>query len=92
MRSIKNLNLNKFSYIKQVDGQIRAQRDKISLYGELALRKGLFQEDHSRDCQEIDELRRICAKKQIELDKQELINCLCIKRNPTSVSQLMTQM
>ena len=28
----------------------QTQRDKISLYGELELRNGLFQENHVRDC------------------------------------------
>ena len=60
-RSVKNLNLNDFSCIKQVDGQIRL-RDKISWYGELELRTRLFRENHARDCQEIEELRRICCE------------------------------
>ena len=34
-RSIKNLNLSDFSYIKQVDEQIRLRETKISVYGEL---------------------------------------------------------
>ena len=51
MRSMKNLNLNDFSYTKQVDGRIRLRETKISLHGELELRNGLFQEDHARDCQ-----------------------------------------
>ena len=38
----------------------QAQRDKKSLYGELELRNGLFQENHARDCSEIQELRSIC--------------------------------
>ena len=49
------------------------------------MRHRLFQENHARDCQAIEELRRICwEKKQIEQDKQELMNCV---RNPTTVSQ-----
>ena len=40
----------------------QAQRDKISVYGELELRNRLFQEDHARDCQEIEELRRLCCE------------------------------
>ena len=40
----------------------QAQRDKMSLYGQLELRNRLFQEDHARDCQEIEELRRICCE------------------------------
>ena len=51
MRSIKNLNLNDFSYTKQVDGRIRLRETKISLHGELELRNGLFQEDHAREYQ-----------------------------------------
>ena len=58
----------------------QARRDKISLYGELELRNMLFQEDHARDCQEIEVLRRICCEDKIEQDKQELMNCVCIKR------------
>ena len=37
----------------------QAQRDKICLYGELELRKRLFREHQAKDCQEIEELRRI---------------------------------
>ena len=59
-RSIRSLNLNDFSYIQQVDGQIRLrdQGDKVSLYGELELRSRLFQEDYARDCQEIEEFEK----------------------------------
>ena len=61
-RSIKNLNLIAFNCTKQVDGQKQAQRDKISLYGEVELRNRLFRENHARDCQGIEELRRICCE------------------------------
>ena len=60
-------------------GRSGSERDKISLYGELELRSRLFQEDHARDCQEVEELEEIVAKKKIEQDKQELMNCPCIK-------------
>ena len=43
----------------------QTQRDKISLYGGLELRKKLFQEDHARDCREIEELRRICCEETV---------------------------
>ena len=79
-RLIKNLNLSDFSYIKQVDGQIRLRETKISLYGESELRNRLFHEDNARDCSEIEELRKIVAKKQIEQDKREYMNCLFIER------------
>ena len=91
-RSSKNLNLDDFSYIKQVDGQIRLKEIKISLYGELELGNRLFQEDHARDCQEIEELRRICCEDKNRA-RQARIDELCMhqERNPTTVSQLMTQ-
>ena len=38
-------------------------QSKISLCGELELRNRLFQENHARDCQEIEELRRICLRR-----------------------------
>ena len=47
--------------MKQVDGQIKLLRVKIR-YGDLELKNRLFQEDHSRYCQEIEELRRICCE------------------------------
>ena len=59
MRSIKNLNLNDFSYIKRVNGQIRLREIK---YGELELGNRLFQGNHERDCQEIEELRKFCCE------------------------------
>ena len=59
-------------------------QNKIRLYRDLEARNRLFRE--------IEELRKIVAKKQIDRDKQELMNCLCIKgRNLTTVSQLLTQ-
>ena len=40
--------------------QVQAQRHKITLYGELELKKRLFREIQAKDCQEIEELKRIC--------------------------------
>ena len=77
--SIKNLNLNDFQLHQASRWEDQAQRDKISLYGELELRNRLFQKDHVRGCQEIEELRRICCE-ETEQDKRELMNCLCIMR------------
>ena len=70
----------------------QAQRDEIGLYGELVLRHRLFQEDHARDCQEIEELRRICCD-ETEHAKQARSEELSMQqqRNPTTVSQMMAQ-
>ena len=70
----------------------QAQRDKISLYGELELRRRFFQKDHARDCPKNEELRRICCEetdraRQARIDELPLHH----ERNLTTVSQLMTQ-
>ena len=62
------------------------------MHGELELRKRLFQEDHARDCQEIEELRSICCEeanrarqaRNDELSMQQ-------ERNPATVSQVVAQ-
>ena len=40
----------------------QAQREKISLCGELEMRNSLFRENRAKDCQEIEELRRVCCE------------------------------
>ena len=69
-----------------------AQRQKISLYGELELRSRLFQENHARDGREIEELRRICCE-EIEQTRKARSEELSVqqRRNPTTVSQVMAQ-
>ena len=70
----------------------QAQRDKISLYGELECRNKLFQEYHARDCQEIEELRRICCE-ETDLARQARTDELSMhqERNAAIVSQLLAQ-
>ena len=72
--------------------QIRLREIKISLYGELELRNGLFQENHARDCREIEELGRIGCE-EIEPARQGRSEELSMqkRRNPTTVSQMMAQ-
>ena len=50
----------------------QAHRDKISLYGELELRNMLFQEDHARDCQEIEELKILYASREESYDREPI--------------------
>ena len=70
----------------------QAQRDKISLYGELELRNRLFQENHARDCQEIEKLRRICCEEadQARQARNEELS-MQQQRNPSTVCQMMVQ-
>ena len=63
-RSIKNLNLNDFSYIKQVHGQIRLRETKSSK----KIMQGIAK--NSRNWEEF------VAKRLIKQSKQELKNCL----------------
>ena len=56
------------------------------------MRNGLFQENRARDCQENEELRRICCE-EIEQARQGRSEELSLqqRRNPTTVSQMMAQ-
>ena len=60
--------------------------------GELELRNRLFREAHARDCQEIEELRRICWE-ETDRARQARVDELSLHQNrgPTTVSQLLTQ-
>ena len=64
----------------------------MSLYGELELRNGLFYKNHARDCQEIEELRRICCE-EADQARQAGIDELSLQqqRKPTTVSQMTAQ-
>ena len=67
----------------------QAQRDKISLYGQVEMRIRFFRENQAKDCQE---LRRICCEETYRT-RQARIDELSKhrERNPTTVSQLLTQ-
>ena len=70
----------------------QAQRKKSSLCDDLEMRNRSFQEDRARDCQEIEELRRICCAeadraRRLKLDELSLKQ----KENPSTVDQLMAQ-
>ena len=62
------------------------------MFGELELRNRLFQDNDARDCQEIEELRRICCEEtdRARQAKSEELS-LQQRRNPTTVSQMMAQ-
>ena len=70
----------------------RAQRDKRSLHGDLETRNRLFRGHQAKDCQEMEELRRICCE-QADRARQARIDELSMhqERYPTTVSQLLTQ-
>ena len=56
------------------------------------MKSGLFREHQAKDCQEIEELRRICCE-EIDRARQAKIDELSMHQesNPTTVSQLLTQ-
>ena len=66
-------------------GRPGSERDKISLYGDLELRNGLFQQNHARDCHEIEDLSSTCFEEadparharsdELSMQHEESINC-----------------
>ena len=91
MKSIKEVESQRFQRQQANRWADQAQRDKISLYVELELRIRHFQEDRARDCQETEELRRSCCEgadraRQARSDELSLQQ----ERNPTTVSQWLT--
>ena len=70
----------------------QAQREKKNVCGELDMRNRLFQESRARHRQEIEELRRICCEDTDRARQLRIVELLMPQeRNPTSVSQLLTQ-
>ena len=62
---------------------------KIDLCGELEMRNRVFQESQARNCQEIEELRRICCE-EIDQARQARIDEVSMHQEttPATVSQL----
>ena len=88
MRSIRSFESQRLQRQQANQWADQAQRDKISLYGDLETKKKSLPRKSSKRLKNSEEF---VAKKQTEQDKQELMNCLCIKRNSTTLSRLLTQ-
>ena len=88
MRSIRSTNPNDYNN-RRINGLIRLKETKISLCGELEMKNRLFQENQAKDCQEIEELRRICCE-ETDQASHAIIDELSVRqeRNPATVSQL----
>ena len=77
--------------LREINQEFETQRlqlqQAVSLCGELELRNRLFHENHARDCQEIEELRRICCE-ETDRARQARIDELFMQqqRNPTTMS------
>ena len=73
-------------------GADQAQRERISLHGELELRNRCFQESRARNCQEIVEIRRFCSL-DAEKARQSRIEELSKnqERRPSVVDHLMSE-
>ena len=89
MKSVRSSNPNDYNCNRRTD---QAQRDRMSLYGEVELRNRLFRENQAKHCQEIEKLRRICCE-ETDQAGQARIGELSLhqEKNPTTVSQLLTQ-
>ena len=84
--------VSEFSYIKQVDGQIRLKETKLACMENWNWENRLFHEDHARGCQEIEELRRICCQETDQARQARIEELFMLQqRNPTTLSQMMAQ-
>ena len=91
-RSIKNLDLNDFSYIKQVDEQIMLREIKLACMEKWNWEMGSSKKIMQEIPKKIEELRRICCE-ETDRARQARIDELSMhhERNPETVSQLMAQ-
>ena len=62
MKPINNLNHRDWSYVRRINGWIKLKETQSRLFGELSTKNRIYQEHHVKDCQAIEELRRICCK------------------------------
>ena len=81
-RELESQRLQLYQSNHRVD---QAQRKKISLYGESELKNRIYQESHTRTCQEVDKLRRICREETHRATR------LKQERDRTIVSVLLSQ-
>ena len=92
MNPIENLKLKDYSFFRRTYGTMLKAKE-LCLCGELGMRNKLFQESRTKDCQEIEELRRRCCEesdraRQAKLDELSVMQ----QRDPQTVSQLLAQM
>ena len=89
MRSIRSSSPNDYSYNRRIMWLIRL-KEMISLYGEFDMRNRLFRENEAKDCQDIEEFRRICFE-ETDRARQARIHELSSHQKRTIVSRLLTQ-
>ena len=90
LRSIQKFESQRYQRQQSNRWADQAQRGKISMNGQLDLRKRLFQESQAKDCHEIEEWRELVAKnraRQARIDELSLHQ----ERNPTTVSQILAR-
>ena len=78
-RPIKNLNLNDFRYIKQVDEQIKLREVKLACMENWNWEMGSVKRIMQEIANKLKIWEEFVAKKLTEQDRQELLNCRCIK-------------
>ena len=73
LHETNDLNHRDWSYIKQASGLTELKK-KHRLFGNFSTKKRIYQKLHTRDCQEVDELRRISCKQADKVRHLELMN------------------
>ena len=89
-RSIKNLNLSDFSYIKQVHGQIRLRETKLTCMEIWNWEIGSSKKIMQGIAKNSKNWEKFVAKRLIKQSKQELKNCLLC--NNTGILAIASQM
>ena len=91
-RPADSSNLRGWSSISRMNYLIRLKGKRAGYLKKLNLINSSFQEDRARDCQEIEELRRLCSMeadraRQLKLDELSMQQ----KENHSTVNQLLAQ-
>ena len=76
LHETNNLNHRDWSYIKQASGLTELKK-KHRLFGDFSTKYRIYQELHTRDCQEVDEF---AVSKRIKSDIWELMNSPCSRK------------
>ena len=90
LTSIMSSHLNDVRYNKQIDGQIQLKEKKSDCMQNWNWQMGSSKKSIQGIVKKLKNWEVFVPKKPIVQDMQELMNCLCIKRNPTTVRQLLS--
>ena len=91
MKQIKSLGHKDWMCIKQINKQMKLKNNETNYFSKLST-KNVFQENRVKDCQAMEELRRICCEER-DRARQVRIDAVSMQQeeNPSTVNQLLAQ-